>query len=153
MARPNQPRVFRTLAKSRKQQGESPKNLSSRTLTILLLLLIPPALVLFTILPPSLRNLTLIYALIVNITTFLVYRHDKKMAIAAGSACSAGGYSWRVREVSLHLWALAGGWPAAFLAQRVLRHKTRKWEFLGVFWVIVVGEEMVLCLMIWYFVV
>lgn len=146
MARPNQPRVFTTLAKSRNHQNQSQKKLSSQTLTILALLLLPPTLVLFTILSPSLRLLTLLYVLIINTATFLIYRHDKNIAVAL-----EGG--WRVSEVSLHLWALAGGWPAALVAQRVLRHKTRKWKFLGVFWVVVVGEEMVLCLMIWFLVV
>lgn len=146
MARPDRP-VFNTLAKSRNhQQGQ----LSSQTLTILALLLFPPTLVLFTIVPSSLRLLTLTYAFAINTATYIVYRHDKQIALAA-AAGSPGG--WRVREVSLHLWALSGGWPAAFVAQRVLRHKTRKWEFLVVFWAIVVGEElMLLCLMIWLFV-
>lgn len=147
MARPTQPRVFTTLAKSRNHRGQSQKTLSSQTFTILAILLLPPTLVLFTIIPPSLRLLTLTYALIINTITFLVYRHDKNIAVAGAAA------GWRVSEVSLHLWAVAGGWPAAFVAQRVLRHKTRKWKFLGVFWVIVVGEEMVLCLMIWYAVI
>lgn len=33
---------------------------------------------------------------------------------------------WRIPESTLHLLELAGGWPGAFIAQRVTRHKTRK---------------------------
>ncbi|WP_245574994.1 DUF1294 domain-containing protein [Chitinilyticum litopenaei] len=41
--------------------------------------------------------------------------------------------SWRITEATLHGWALLGGWPGAWLAQRVFRHKTRKAGFRGVF--------------------
>jgi uncharacterized membrane protein YsdA (DUF1294 family) len=34
----------------------------------------------------------------------------------------------------LHLFALAGGWPGALIAQRLLRHKTKKQSFQVVFW-------------------
>jgi uncharacterized membrane protein YsdA (DUF1294 family) len=37
----------------------------------------------------------------------------------------------------LHLIALAGGWPGALLAQKVLRHKSSKQSFQVVFWVTV----------------
>ena len=66
-----------------------------------------------------------IYMLAVSAATFLVYAADK-------SAAERG--RWRVRERTLHLWSLLGGWPGAFLAQRALRHKTRKEEFLSAFW-------------------
>jgi uncharacterized membrane protein YsdA (DUF1294 family)/cold shock CspA family protein len=44
----------------------------------------------------------------------------------------------RIAESTLHLFALAGGWPGAFFAQRVFRHKSSKVEFQRVFWVTVV---------------
>lgn len=59
---------------------------------------------------------------------FLAYRSDKRRA-------STG--AWRVPEATLQLTALLGGWPGAFLAQRVYRHKTAKASFQFVFWVIV----------------
>lgn len=40
---------------------------------------------------------------------------------------------WRIPESSLHAVALFGGWPGALLAQRILRHKTRKPSFQWAF--------------------
>ncbi|PKM44656.1 MAG: DUF1294 domain-containing protein [Gammaproteobacteria bacterium HGW-Gammaproteobacteria-1] len=68
------------------------------------------------------------YALI-SLLTLIVYAVDK-------SAARKGGR--RVRERTLHLLALAGGWPGALIAQRLLRHKSRKQPFRAVFWLTVV---------------
>lgn len=35
--------------------------------------------------------------------------------------------------MKLHLWSFAGGWVGAWLAQSLLRHKSRKAAFLGVY--------------------
>jgi uncharacterized membrane protein YsdA (DUF1294 family) len=64
-----------------------------------------------------------------NMLTFLVYAWDK-------SAARAG--RWRTAESTLHLMALAGGWPGALLAQQWLRHKSVKPAFRAVFWATVV---------------
>lgn len=69
-----------------------------------------------------------VYATTIPIT-FVLYAIDK-------SAARRGG--WRVAESTLHLMALAGGWPGALLAQQVLRHKSTKAEFRSVFWATVV---------------
>lgn len=45
---------------------------------------------------------------------------------------------WRIQESTLHAVALAGGWPGALIAQQRLRHKSKKQEFLFVFWTTVV---------------
>lgn len=63
--------------------------------------------------------------------TFVVYALDKSAAKQA---------RWRTREQTLHLLSLAGGWPGALLAQRLLRHKSRKASFLGVFWLTVIAN-------------
>jgi uncharacterized membrane protein YsdA (DUF1294 family)/cold shock CspA family protein len=62
---------------------------------------------------------------VVSILTFLVYWFDK-------SAARHG--RWRTKESSLLLLGLAGGWPGAVVAQRVLRHKSRKQQFQVAFW-------------------
>lgn len=36
---------------------------------------------------------------------------------------------WRVKEDTLHLWSLAGGWAGAWFAQQALRHKSVKARF------------------------
>lgn len=69
----------------------------------------------------------LFYA-IASIVTFAVYAADKS---------AARRRAWRTRESTLHLLALAGGWPGALVAQKVLRHKSAKAGFRKVFWVTV----------------
>ena len=46
----------------------------------------------------------------------------------------------RTPENTLHLVALLGGWPGAFLAQDLFRHKSRKVEFQVVFWMTVLAN-------------
>lgn len=60
-----------------------------------------------------------------NVATFFTYWHDK-YAAAQGR--------WRTPEASLHTWSLAGGWPGAWMAQQLLRHKSNKGSFIQVFW-------------------
>lgn len=40
---------------------------------------------------------------------------------------------WLSVESTLHLCELLGGWPTAFVAQRVLRHKTAKGSYRLIF--------------------
>lgn len=65
---------------------------------------------------------------LLNIATFFVYWKDK---------VAAEQESIRIREDVLHGLALIGGWPAAWLAQQVLRHKTIKRSFQAMFWLTV----------------
>jgi uncharacterized membrane protein YsdA (DUF1294 family) len=44
---------------------------------------------------------------------------------------------WRISEGTLHTIELLGGWPGAWLGQRIFRHKWRKPQYLVVFWIIV----------------
>jgi uncharacterized membrane protein YsdA (DUF1294 family) len=48
---------------------------------------------------------------------------------------------WRVPEKVLHLLEFFGGWPGAFLAQRIFRHKTEKIRYQLIFWLIVAAYE------------
>lgn len=59
-----------------------------------------------------------------NAVTLFAYAFDK-------DAAQKG--RWRTQEQTLHLFALLGGWPAAGLAQRMLRHKSSKTVFLQVY--------------------
>lgn len=61
-----------------------------------------------------------------SILTYAAYALDK-------SAAKKG--AWRTQESTLHLLALAGGWPGALIAQQTLRHKSKKKSFRIVFWV------------------
>lgn len=68
-----------------------------------------------------------IYA-VMSLVTGLAYWLDKRLAQGGGR---------RLSERTLHLLALAGGWPGALLAQRLVRHKNRKVKFQVIFWLIV----------------
>lgn len=67
----------------------------------------------------------LLVYLVVSLATFAAYALDKRAAEKG---------NWRTSESTLHLLALAGGWPGALIAQSRLRHKTRKQPFRAVFW-------------------
>ncbi|MDP3743425.1 MAG: cold shock and DUF1294 domain-containing protein [Methylotenera sp.] len=62
--------------------------------------------------------------LITSTIAFVTYAIDKS---------AAQKNRWRTQENTLHLFALAGGWPGALLAQKTLRHKSKKVEFQTVF--------------------
>ncbi len=64
-----------------------------------------------------------------SLVAFVAYALDK-------SAAKNG--QWRTKERTLHLLALAGGWPGALAAQRLLRHKSSKQSFQAAFWATVI---------------
>lgn len=64
-----------------------------------------------------------------SLICFACYAEDK-------SAARTG--RWRMRESTLLLLGLFGGWPGAIVAQQVLRHKSRKASFRAAFWATVV---------------
>jgi uncharacterized membrane protein YsdA (DUF1294 family)/cold shock CspA family protein len=51
----------------------------------------------------------------------------------AGDKAAARSNAWRTPEKVLHVLSLAGGWPGALVAQRWLRHKSKKASFLATF--------------------
>ncbi|WP_284041252.1 DUF1294 domain-containing protein [Vreelandella olivaria] len=69
------------------------------------------------------------YYAVMSVLAYVTYAVDKKAAIHRRR---------RVRERTLHLLGVLGGWPGALLAQQQLRHKTRKTAFLVGFWLSVV---------------
>lgn len=80
--------------------------------------------VLFSILPSYALGLSFVLSMV----TFGTYAMDK-------SAARKG--RWRTKEKTLHLFALFGGWPGAIVAQRLLRHKSKKLSFQIYFWLTV----------------
>lgn len=65
------------------------------------------------------------YYIIISLTTLITYAIDK-------SAAEKG--RWRIKESTLHILSLMGGWPGALYARRKLRHKTIKQPFRAIFW-------------------
>lgn len=62
----------------------------------------------------------LAWVLIVSLLAYRAFAADKRRAERG---------EWRIPETRLLTWAMIGGWPGAKLAQRRLRHKTRKQPF------------------------
>jgi len=78
------------------------------------------------------------FYLAASLAAFIVYAFDK-------SAATSG--RWRTKESTLHFIGLAGGWPGALAAQRLLRHKSRKRSFQIVFWTTVILN---CCALAWF---
>lgn len=66
--------------------------------------------------------------------TYMIYAWDKRQA---------RDQEKREPERILHFIELAGGWPGALLAQLRLRHKSSKFTYQFVFWIIVIVYEAV----------
>jgi uncharacterized membrane protein YsdA (DUF1294 family) len=114
----------------------SPMSLLSQ---LLIILIIPPLYSIYRLRQkhPIFTSYLSIYLILINTWTCVLYWHDKSQSRIAGN--------WRVSEKSLHLCELAGGWPAALFSQRFFRHKTQKVAYQVVFWVIIMGHEMIWC--------
>ena len=67
--------------------------------------------------------------LLLGVITFITYAVDKS---------AAQNNQWRTQESTLHIMSIMGGWLGALLAQKKLRHKSKKAEFQSVFWVTVI---------------
>lgn len=74
-------------------------------------------------------------ALLLNLATFFMYWVDKHAAQTG---------QWRTPESTLHLLGLLGGWPGAWWAQALLRHKSNKASFLAAYWATVALHCLVL---------
>ncbi|MBO1519404.1 DUF1294 domain-containing protein [Oceanisphaera pacifica] len=95
------------------------KTHSKRTLEALLTGLFCAFILIFSLI----GSLPLILAgafIVMSTVTFVAYGIDK-------SAAESG--RWRTKESTLHVFAFLCGWPGAFVAQRLLRHKSSKHEF------------------------
>ncbi len=73
------------------------------------------------------KTLLYIYG-IMSLVTLIVYAIDKNAAVRG---------RWRIRETTLHALEFGCGWPGAWLAQRLFRHKSSKKSYLVVYWFMV----------------
>lgn len=65
-----------------------------------------------------------IFLILMNVVCYWFYSQDKEAAQLGNR---------RVPEQTLHVFSFLGGWPAAWLAQQRLRHKTQKASFLRIY--------------------
>jgi len=84
----------------------------------------------------------LIGFIVINVISFLTYAIDKYRA--------KKGY-WRIKETTLHLMSLVGGWPGAAVAQRWLKHKNRKVTFQIRYWLTIVVNITVLTAFLYFY--
>ena len=71
-----------------------------------------------------LNGMFILFVSIINVMTYWFYAQDKE---------AAQSNQRRVPENTLHILAFLGGWPAAWLAQQRLRHKTQKQPFKKIY--------------------
>ena len=116
--------VKATLAGDRLPQDTKRKNASLEVIYAVFFLCFVGVSVLMAKIP----LLILALYMVASMLTFVIYAVDKSAAKAR---------AWRTQERTLHLLSLAGGWPGALVAQRVLHHKSKKQSFRSVFWVTV----------------
>lgn len=67
--------------------------------------------------------------MVMSVLTYVIYAADKRAAEHG---------RWRTPENTLHMMALAGGWPGALMAQSQLRHKSKKQPFKTLLWLTIV---------------
>jgi uncharacterized membrane protein YsdA (DUF1294 family) len=76
-------------------------------------------------------NVLYSYLIGISVITLLFYGYDKRQAIMNNT---------RIPELVLHILALMGGTPGAFLGELFFRHKTKKPRFRIVFLMIVLVQ-------------
>lgn len=103
-------------------------------LLVLAVLLVPPGWALYRGLGPTLAAYAGGWVSAVSLLAVMITWLDKRRAEEK---------AWREPENMLHLLEFLGGWPGAFLAQRLFRHKTAKTSYQAVFWLIVLLHEAV----------
>jgi uncharacterized membrane protein YsdA (DUF1294 family) len=72
----------------------------------------------------TLVRIAILFYIAASLVTFIVYGWDKR--------CARRGKQ-RVRERTLHIMELLGGWPGALVAMRVFNHKRRKRSYMAMF--------------------
>ncbi len=104
-----------SLKKTEQGQRWSPMQIASVAYIVFLALLV---------LLGRLSGLVLLFISVMNAASYWFYAQDKE---------AAKNGQRRVPENTLHLLSFLGGWPAAWLAQQKLRHKTQKQPFRKIY--------------------
>jgi uncharacterized membrane protein YsdA (DUF1294 family)/cold shock CspA family protein len=104
---------------------------SSSPLPMALLLIAYGALLGYGVWTARLPPIALGVLALLSLLTFFIYGFDK-------NAAETG--RWRTAENTLHLLSLIGGWPGAWVAQRLFRHKVRKTSFMAGYWATVLAH-------------
>jgi len=102
----------------------APKRATPHYFGVILVTLFSCVVVALTVLGRTPLPVAFIYV-IASCITLIVYAFDKSAAM---------NNRWRTQESTLHILSLVGGWPGALIAQRMFRHKTKKFEFQVLFW-------------------
>lgn len=105
--------------------------ITSVKVMVLACLLVLPAVALYRQ-DAGVRWVAAVVVVVMGLTSYFCYVADKRRARER---------KWRLSEAKLHLTALLGGWPGAFLAQQRLRHKISKADFQVIFWMIVLAYQ------------
>ncbi len=104
---------------------------SSSSLPMALLLVGYAALLGYGVWTARIPPIALGVLLLLSLLTFFIYGFDK-------NAAQTG--RWRTAENTLHLLSLVGGWPGAWVAQRLFRHKVCKTSFMAGYWATVLAH-------------
>lgn len=123
------PAQARPRAAGHASRGDARPAREASAAPVLLLMLAWAALLGWGVWADRLPVWTLFAAPLLNGVTFFIYWTDKHAAQHG---------RWRTKEDTLHLLALLGGWPGAWAAHQVLRHKSRKVTFRAMYWATVV---------------
>ena len=111
--------------------ANAPRDLRFVHFSILLLLVLPGYAV-YRLLGQRALYWAAAWIVLISWFTYQIYATDKRQARNKGE---------REPESRLHLCELLGGWPGAFFAQRRLRHKSSKADYLFVFMFIIAFHQ------------
>ena len=126
--RPTQARRSAPAHSAGRRQGKAPSPTAGASLTYGLML-VWAGLLAWGVWAQRLPLWTLAALAALNVVTLWMYATDKNAARSDRR---------RIPESQLHLISLLGGWPAAWLAQQKMRHKSSKAEFRAGYWVTIV---------------
>lgn len=106
------------------QESKVTSHAPSRLKSMQILCVIYIILIVILVLVGLLKGSILLLLILINVITYWCYAQDKEAAQLGNR---------RIPEQSLHILSFLGGWPAAYLAQQKLRHKTQKQTFKKVY--------------------